>query len=66
MDLRGMCRHSVAVVVDADPQLVTWFVDGLLCDGGGTAPTGWAWTAVVYKANCIKPIKHAIKSRKRF
>jgi hypothetical protein len=36
--------HMVAVVVDAGPGLVTFFVDGLVCDGGGAASAGWFWT----------------------
>ena len=40
-----MSKHMVAVVVDAGAQLVTFFVDGLVCDGGGVAPAGWFWTA---------------------
>ena len=35
----------MAVVVDAGAQLVRWFVDGLMCDGGGLASAGWQWTA---------------------
>ena len=37
--------HMVAVVVDAGPQLVTFFVDGIVCDGGGIAAAGFQWTA---------------------
>lgn len=33
--------HTLGVVVDAGAGLVTWFVDGLLCDGGGAVATGW-------------------------
>lgn len=36
--------HTIAVVVDAGVQLVSFVVDGLLCDGGGASSTGFAWT----------------------
>lgn len=32
--LRAPGQHHVAVVVDAGPRMVTWVVDGHLCDGG--------------------------------
>jgi hypothetical protein len=35
----------VAVVVDSGPQLITFFVDGIVCDGGGAAPAGWFWAS---------------------
>ena len=38
-------EHVVAVVLDAGAELVSFFVDGLLCDGGGLQFTGWFWTA---------------------
>ena len=34
----------MAVVLDAGARLVTFFVDGILCDGGGQSLTGWWWT----------------------
>lgn len=41
----GGSVHTVAVVVDAGPQLVTFSVDGIVCDGGGSSPFGWFWLA---------------------
>ena len=32
-------------MLDAGAQLVRWFVDGLVCDGGGLVSAGWQWTA---------------------
>ena len=39
-------RHHVAVVVDGGPRMVSWLVDGHLCDGGplhdpAGASAGW-------------------------
>ena len=33
----------IGVSVDAGPRIVSIMIDGVLCDGGGTEPTGWAW-----------------------
>ena len=33
--------HHVAVVVDGGPKIVTFIVDGVLCDGGAHRPYGW-------------------------
>ncbi|MBM3499823.1 MAG: hypothetical protein FJX74_14275, partial [Armatimonadetes bacterium] len=34
-------RHHVSVIVDGGPKVVTWVVDGVLCDGGAARPQGW-------------------------
>ena len=39
-------EHMIAVVLDAGAELVTFFVDGILCDGGGQSLTGWWWTTI--------------------
>ena len=36
--------HTIAVVVDAGPGLVSFLADGMLCDGGGIATSGFTWT----------------------
>eukprot|EP00941_MAST-03F_sp_MAST-3F-sp1_P001324 g1324.t1 len=47
--LREKGDHYVAVVIDGAPMIVTWFVDGKLCDGGAVKPQmgafwkGWEW-----------------------
>jgi len=33
--------HHVAVIVDAGPRIITFVVDGILCDGGPLRPFGW-------------------------
>ncbi len=33
--------HHVVIVVDGGPKLITFVVDGLLCDGGTERPAGW-------------------------
>ncbi len=33
--------HHVAVIVDAGPKIITFVVDGVLCDGGEARPCGW-------------------------
>lgn len=33
--------HHVAVVVDAGPKIITFIVDGVLCDGGDWRQFGW-------------------------
>jgi hypothetical protein len=34
--------HHVAVIVDAGPQIISFVVDGQLCDGGDARHYGWA------------------------
>ncbi|MGH2561578.1 MAG: LamG-like jellyroll fold domain-containing protein [Thermomicrobiales bacterium] len=33
--------HHVAVIVDGGPKIVSYVVDGVLCDGGTVRPKGW-------------------------
>ena len=33
--------HHVAVIVDAGPRIISFVVDGVLCDGGDTRTHGW-------------------------
>lgn len=33
--------HHVVVTVDGGPKLITWIVDGVLCDGGEERQFGW-------------------------
>jgi hypothetical protein len=33
--------HHIAVIVDGGSKIVTFVVDGVLCDGGETRPKGW-------------------------
>jgi hypothetical protein len=33
--------HHVAIIVDGGPRIVTFVVDGVLCDGGAEMPQGW-------------------------
>ena len=35
--------HFIGIVVDAGPELVSWVVDGVLCDGGGVVAAGYSW-----------------------
>ena len=34
--------HHVTVIVDGGPKIVSFVVDGILCDGGDVRPNGWA------------------------
>ena len=36
-------EHFVGAVADVGPRLVSFMVDGVLCDGGGVWKRGWAW-----------------------
>jgi hypothetical protein len=36
----GRCQH-IAVNVDGGPKIVTFIIDGRLCDGGATRRFGW-------------------------
>ena len=42
---RGMIKpdtwHHVAIIIDGGPNVITFVVDGLLCDGGKTSIYGW-------------------------
>ena len=41
---------AVGVVVDAGPMVLTFLVDGLVCDGGHAGPkwaAGWAWLPAI-------------------
>jgi hypothetical protein len=33
--------HHVVITVDGGPKMITWVVDGVLCDGGETRACGW-------------------------
>lgn len=33
--------HHVAVIVDGGPRVISWVIDGLLCDGGKERRQGW-------------------------
>ena len=39
--LKAHRLHHVAVIVDGGPKIITFIVDGKLCDGGGTRQFGW-------------------------
>jgi len=39
--LRAGKLHHVAAIVDAGPGIITFVVDGVLCDGGVARPCGW-------------------------
>ena len=34
-------RHHVVVVADGGPRIISFVIDGVLCDGGGARPFGW-------------------------
>lgn len=34
-------RHHMAIVIDGGPKVITFIVDGLLCDGGSQRQFGW-------------------------
>src|SRR5262249_47275905 len=40
--LRPGTLHQVVVIVDAGPQLLSFVVDGVHCDGGAARTHGWA------------------------
>ena len=33
--------HHVVIIVDGGPKIITWVVDGVLCDGGEKRECGW-------------------------
>jgi hypothetical protein len=33
--------HHVVVIVDGGPRIISFVIDGVLCDGGGARPFGW-------------------------
>lgn len=37
----GPGRHHVAAILDGGPKLILFVVDGRLCDGGTSRPSGW-------------------------
>ncbi len=39
--IREGVRHHVGIVVDAGPRIITFVVDGQLCDGGEVRQYGW-------------------------
>jgi len=39
--LKAGCLHHVVVSVDGGPKIVTFVIDGRLCDGGETCQFGW-------------------------
>jgi hypothetical protein len=40
--LSGSHSHRVTVIVDNGPKIISWIVDGRLCDGGDDRQFGWA------------------------
>ena len=34
-------HHHVVVIVDGGPRIISFVIDGVLCDGGGVRPFGW-------------------------
>lgn len=34
-------QHHVVIVVDGGPRVISFVIDGVLCDGGGARPFGW-------------------------
>jgi hypothetical protein len=39
--LRPGVRHHVVVIVDGGPKVITFVIDGVLCDGGDARQFGW-------------------------
>ncbi|MBN1853210.1 MAG: hypothetical protein JW829_10820, partial [Pirellulales bacterium] len=39
--LKPGIRHHVAIIVDGGPKVITFVIDGILCDGGQDSPYGW-------------------------
>jgi hypothetical protein len=39
--LRKGVRHHVAAIVDGGPRIITFVIDGMLCDGGDYRQFGW-------------------------
>ncbi|MBN1419466.1 MAG: exo-alpha-sialidase [Planctomycetes bacterium] len=33
--------HHIVAIIDAGPKIITFVVDGILCDGGDARPCGW-------------------------
>jgi hypothetical protein len=33
--------HHVAIIVDGGPNIITYIIDGMFCDGGDARPYGW-------------------------
>ena len=50
--------HYAAVVVDASARVLTWSVDGVVCDGGTAGLWGWEWAPLAMgdlNANAREP-----------
>jgi hypothetical protein len=39
--VRAGARHHLVAIVDGGPRVISFVVDGTLCDGGGVRPFGW-------------------------
>ena len=39
--IKAGTRHHVAIIVDGGPKVITFVVDGILCDGGQARRYGW-------------------------
>ena len=39
--LQAGARHHLAVVVDGGPKIISFIIDGVLCDGGAFRQFGW-------------------------
>ena len=39
--IKANTRHHVAIIVDGGPKVISFVVDGILCDGGTASTHGW-------------------------
>lgn len=52
--------HHVTVIVDGGPRIITFVVDGRLCDGGESRPCGWGrFSEALEEVNGSAPLRVA-------
>ncbi len=56
--------HHVTIIIDARPRIISFVVDGKLCDGGETREFGWAFfspTIRTMKGGDVVELHHAVE-----
>ena len=50
--------HHVVVIVDGGPRIISFVIDGALCDGGGARPFGWGrFSPYIHNVNGAERIR---------
>jgi hypothetical protein len=55
--LKAKTQHHVSIIVDGGPKLISFVMDGILCDGSGQRQFGWGrYSPHLRHANGLKSL----------